>query len=87
VKLKEFWVNYPHNVDGDKQWDQDHASVYLTEEIALSQGHRSIIHVREVVPIDWNKIFAELDKEPSKLWGHEKDLLKRLVEKQLAGEK
>jgi hypothetical protein len=46
------------------------------------------IHVREVLPIDWEKVWSEFEKDPygAPMPNFRKEVLQQFVEKQLAGE-
>jgi len=71
-KPREFWITY--------------GVVSGTIEIAAPpEQHLPCvnIHVREVVPIDWDKVFFGFDKD---LFPMHFNLIKSRVEKQLAGE-
>lgn len=76
MKPREFWIT---NIDGNGI-----PSVF--EEKPILPFH-SCHHVREVVPIDWEKIDIQLRRacDDTLTWPYVLNEIKQLVEKQLRG--
>ncbi len=71
TKPREFWI------------DVDELPHYYVHS-DISQAKTNSIHVREVVPIDWSLIFTDYWLQTQAMDNLE--LIKELVEEQLAGE-
>lgn len=76
MKPREFWI-----LDNEAYTcEQDTGILHAPEQI----------HVREVVPFNWNKIWLKFEKFSAGnnlLSECDKDMIEELIEKQLKGEK
>lgn len=76
-KPREFWIE-PCDTDA-KSFKDGYASLSNVEQPRT-------IHVREVVPIDWEKVLAEFKMRATYRDYSEFSLIQELVEKSLKGE-
>lgn len=76
TKPREFWITF-------QPYEKDPLGpcVNILKYVATFD-HEHGVHVREVMPIDWDKIWESIpDVDPENF-----DKIQQLVEKQLAGE-
>lgn len=80
MKPREFWIGLDEN--GFARWMSEHKEFAFIH----SDGHecKENIHVREVVPIDWGKVWKENGRYQTGTWAEFEKRIEQLVEKQLS---
>ncbi len=82
MKPRDFWICLP-----DKENYNDSGSVALDPDEFTTAAQAECIHVREVVKIDWDKVWETFSQQGEcGLYTIDEEMIQELVEKQLNGD-